>query len=254
MHMFCKYTFFTIVFTFVFINLSIAQDKESKGTSKEKIAIAEKAIKDLKEGILIVRLKSKHSKISKLQSLSSSKDVDNATKARIKNTLKREIEERNTLNNQIVKGFEEFYYFSTVYFMYDTSSISLKNGVQEGIFLNNNLEVDPTIKLNNKPFFVLRYGTTDLNNTSGIEAWVVMNKQLEDMERPFPYHAALKGIDNFKQLLREAFDPRTKAERKALKKRLKGSNSMDKTAIKLNSKFRLYHSRVLVKERGTIYD
>ncbi len=160
----------------------------------ERKAIAEQSIKDLNNGTLILRLKSKRNKIKKLKELLSAPDIKEGVRVKLSKELGRTIDERNRYNITLVDAFENHYSFSNIYYMYDTASVSLKNGTRKGIFLDKNLEFDPNIEIPEGNFFVVKTGTTNATSTTGVEAIVIMNKELKDMQRPFPYYVRLNSI------------------------------------------------------------
>ncbi len=168
--------------------------KAQELSRSERKAAAKEAIKTLKDGTLVLRLKSKNNKITAIEKLLSSKDLNEATRNRLRKNLKSTIEQRNKYNVSLTQAFENHYSFSNIYYMYDTASVSLKRGVTSGIFLDNSLELDPAIKIPDGDFFVIKTGTTDSSSTTGVEALVIMDKNLKDLERPFPYYVRINSI------------------------------------------------------------
>lgn len=163
-------------------------------TKKENLIIAEKAIKDLKGGTLVFRMKSKNNKITKLQELIDSPDISASTRNTLIQELDYTIYERDYFNTALTYAFEKYYNFSNIYFMYDTASILLKDGQRSGIFLNKDLQADPTIEIPEGEFFVIKVGNTDSSSTTGIEALVVMDRNLTDLKSPFPYYVRINSI------------------------------------------------------------
>lgn len=160
----------------------------------ERKQIAERAINDLKGGVLILRLKSKRNKITKLEELIASPKVKEVDKKKLRKELERTIDNQNRENLTLTEAFEKYYTFSDIYYMYDTASVSLKNGVKSGIFLNKNLELDESISIPKGEFFIIRTGTTDSGSTTGVDAMVIMDSKLKDMNRPFPYYVRVNSI------------------------------------------------------------
>ena len=188
-----------LIFIF-FIGLFFSIDCLAQKLSRaDRRAIAERAIEDLENGSLVLRLKSKRNKIRELNKLLANPDlnVNNVLKSRLKKKLERTIADRDRYNLILIKAFETHYTFSDVYYMYDTATISLRDGERKGIFLNEKMELDPSIEMKEGPFFIMRGGNTDNTTTTGISGLVVMNAELEDMQRPFPYFTRSKKIDNF---------------------------------------------------------
>lgn len=184
-----KLTFLLLFGAFYFME-GQAQTK----SKSEQRTIARQAIKDLKGGTLIIRLNSKRKKIEKLEELLGGADLEEKFRKRLSNELKKTIEERNHYNLSLSNAFDQYYSFSNIYYMYDSASISLRNGQRKGIFLDKKLEEDSDIEIPEGPFFVIKVGSTDLASTTGIQALVMMTAQLEDLARPFPYYVRLNSI------------------------------------------------------------
>ena len=193
------------IFIFLFNLLSFLPVLAQQTAKEIQVATAEQAIQDLKNGALIVRLQSKNNKIQKLEELIASPEVSASKKEQLRKELTATIDDRNRYNIELVTAITDLYSFSQVYFMYDTASISLKNGTRNGIFLNANMEYDPGITLKEDHFFVLRTGTTDSSTTTGLSALVIMDDKLKDMKRPFPYYVRINSV---KRLFVRIFNPK----------------------------------------------
>lgn len=183
---------FIALFCLGFTLIGNAQVEEL--SRSERKAIARKAIQSLKNGTLVVRLKSKNNKIKKIEELLASNELKESTRARLRKELTSTIDQRNKYNTSLTNAFSNLYSFSNVYYMYDTASVSLKKGVKSGIFLDKNLELDPSIKIPEGDFFIVKTGTTNSTSTTGIQALVIMDKNLKDLSRPFPYYVRINSI------------------------------------------------------------
>ncbi len=165
---------------------------EEKST-KDTLADGKQAVADLKEGALIVRLKSKSKKIDALEKLFQDGAI---SKASYEAGVQRVIKERTRENKKIAEAFLNYYDFSAVYIIYDSSSTLVAKGTTKDIFLNENLELDPTIQLKETPVVFTRIGRTDLSDTSGMIGMIFQNQQFEDLTRPFPYFLRLYPLGN----------------------------------------------------------
>lgn len=168
----------------------VAQDLPAK----DRKVIAVQAIKELKDGTMILRLKSKNNKITKLNELLAAPTLNDVNRLKITEELEETIAERDNYNQTLIDAFDKYYSFSKLYLMYDTASISLKNGVRSGIFLDKSLNPDPTIEIPEGPFYLVRTGTTDSSSTTGVAAIVIMDRHLKDMLRPFPYYVRTNDL------------------------------------------------------------
>lgn len=198
------------VYFFLMLVLIPITTQAQELTKVERTEKAKQAIEDLEGGTLVLRLKSKNNKISKLEELMASPTIKDETKNKLRKELENTIDERNRYNLSLTNAFEEHYKFSDIYYIYDTASLSLKKGARSGIFLNKNLELDPSISIPDGTFFVIRTGTTDSSTTTGVEALVIMDQNLKDLVRPFPYYVRVNSISrlftrvfNHKKLVRK---------------------------------------------------
>ena len=167
-------------------------------------AMAKKDIVLLKGGALLVRLKTSENKIVALRKADREKQ---ALKA---------VEWQKAQNQKIVKAFKTYFDFAPVYFFYSEHSDNVRQGKYKGIFLNENLELDSTIVLDNRPVYTAEYTAikqdtfvqfshNELEQTGnfqsewvpryygqpnmGFRAIVVKNQNFEQMVEPFPYYA-----------------------------------------------------------------
>jgi hypothetical protein len=171
---------------------------------------AEKSIVTLKGGALVVRLKTKRNKIEKLKEAIASPNLNNKDKNRLQKELESTIAERDKYNTELVASFDVYYSFSAVYFMYDTSSVALKNGTKSGFLLNKNLEVDSKISITQDSFFVAYTGTLDATDKTGLEALILMDDRFEVLPSPFPYYIR---ANHFGRVLELIFSPKNTIKR-----------------------------------------
>lgn len=155
------------------------------------------AIKDLRNGTLIIRLPSNQRKMTALQ---DALENDDNTKRRAK-WLEKELaatrEETRTFNNNMYRAFRESYNFSDIRFTYDYFTPELKAGNFQGHLLNAELEPDASITLEQKPAFILSFGRTNKDYSDGVEAMVVLGEQLKSPPPPFPYYQRLNDFQKF---------------------------------------------------------
>lgn len=166
---------------------------------KRRDAISNWQINQLKEGALVVRLKTNKALIEALKS------QGNTTLA-----LEKE-KEQHVVNMNTYAAYKDYYDFSKIYFIFSNSSDSLLNGARSGIFLDSNLNVDPTISMNEK-FYLLAERDYGYNSSIGfvkedsarkvIEAGnpvremavVLKNKYGHQLKGPFPYSVKEKNF------------------------------------------------------------
>ncbi len=157
-------------------------------------------INQLKEGALVVKLKTKNLLIN---SLLKKGDVEGAEQVKL---------ETRATNLSVMRAYSQNYNFSKLYFIYSNSSDSLFNGIRENIFLDSSLTIDPKIKMLEK--FYLIAETDNLYNSSigfvredtakyireeGSQTMtdlpiVIKNKFGHQLKRPFPFSAGVRLI------------------------------------------------------------
>lgn len=141
---------------------------------------AEQLLEKLSTGVLIVRLHSDRRKIDELERLSSRPGMDEKAKKRFHKMLETTREENLAENRAIMDAIHLNYDFSEIFFMHDTASHLLKSGAKSGYFLNQDLEIDPSITLNNDNWLILH-----LRRESPV-LFVVLDQELNQVTRPFP--------------------------------------------------------------------
>jgi hypothetical protein len=160
---------------------------------KRRRTVSAWQINQLKNGALVVRLKTNHLLISQLKKRG---EEHLAEKARL---------EQAAVNVSMIKAYLHNYNFSKVYFIYSHSSDSLLNGTRSGIFIDTTLKVNPSITMPEK-FYLIAEPDYIYNSSLGfvredsarsvVEAGnpsssekpiVVKNKYGHQLKSPFPY-------------------------------------------------------------------
>jgi hypothetical protein len=166
-------------------------------------AMAERQIIQLHDGYLVVRLKTYDKSIAAYRQ---------AGKNKLANKL--EIQYR-AINLYLMKAFLENYNFSKVLFIKAQDSRKLVSEHQN-IFLNSRLEIDPSIKMDDKPYFLAEYGTLMSNDRVSNNSFVVTHTEessypstsaaifiadtsLTQLKEPFPFFVLLNFNDYFEQ-------------------------------------------------------
>ncbi|MFK7935171.1 MAG: hypothetical protein AB8G22_16790 [Saprospiraceae bacterium] len=217
---------FSLILMFFIFNIANAQNTTKQATLER----AENAIRTLSDGILVVRLQSNQKKIKALEDLVENKKMS----ARNLKNLNRELEETkiNTKekNSLLMKSFADNYNFSDVLFMYDYDTEKLLTAEQEGYFLGKDLIVDAKLSLNDNNFLTLRFGTTDLATTSGVEGMIITDQELKDLDIPFPYAYKEGG---FMYVFDKLFDGKNAAGR-----------NYPRIIARMNKKLKKYYNEV----------
>jgi hypothetical protein len=197
-------SYFIILF-FILVTLSITgqsivvtdypdyKDREQhKRFLKKRKTVSEWQINKLKEGALIVKLRTNDLVIAALKKQGNDKLAE-------KKTL-----EQYAINKTIVIAFLDYYKFSKVYFMYSHYHDSLLKGKRTDIFLDSNLQIDKAIILKEN-FYLLAEKDFVYNSSIGFVKedsaktvhekgsvanevlLVIKNKYGHQLKNPFPY-------------------------------------------------------------------
>ena len=156
-------------------------------------------INELKEGALVVRLKTNKMLIEEL------------TKQGHPDLARQKLLEQYAVNKNTMFAYKENLTFCKVYFIYSNSSDSLLNGIRQGIFLDTNLILDPHIVMNEK-FYLLAERDYAYNSSIGFVmedsarsvkekgnavremAIIIKNKYGHQLKSPFPYYVKEKNF------------------------------------------------------------
>lgn len=162
---------------------------------KRRKMISAWQINKLKEGALVVKLKTNKFLIEALEK------EGNKAMAEQKRL------EMLAVNLNISRAFRANYKFSKLYFTYTTYGDSLLNGKRSGIFLDSTLKIDPSITMN-ESFYLVSESDALYNSSIGfvpedsakkvVEQGnptlsdvpiVLKNKYGHQLKRPFPFYA-----------------------------------------------------------------
>jgi hypothetical protein len=156
-----------------------------------RIAIAKSALKKLKDKstTLIVRLPSNNKKMLELERLAQSKTLEPQKAKRMQEILVTTRTMTPAFNTRLMTSFYENYDFSEVLFIHDTASISLKNGVTSGIFLNKRVQTDPSITLKTTEYLILHIDYDGFPEAMNINDFDVLDMQLKKLPNPVPQDA-----------------------------------------------------------------
>lgn len=144
------------------------------------------AIRDLKEGFLIIRIPAYRAKIDTLQAMIS-RSGDSSTQARLQKLLNEAIGERDSLFSDYTKAFREEYNFSKVsyYFDYEGRHISAAH------FYHLDGTPMPKDEFDLKRVFYLYFERT---NESHIDALVIYDVEGKAVPAPFPNNFTRGGF------------------------------------------------------------
>ncbi|MBK0401735.1 hypothetical protein I5M27_01985 [Adhaeribacter sp. BT258] len=166
--------------------------KSNRTAGKKKQTIpsdiqARTHIQNLKNGVLLVRLRTSEKAISSLEK---------AGNEQMAATLKRRQEAEN---KRLIAAFQQHFKFCPVYFFFSTNSEKIKAGNYMGGFVNENLQPAADPQITERNYYVAeitdleqyRPEPDDLNASNNAEvsfkALVVRDNDFHQLTKPFPY-------------------------------------------------------------------
>ncbi len=160
--------------------------------------LVSQAKRQLKNGVLIVLLKTNAKRIQQLEILSRSSEYSEKQKQNV--LLKIAAIKKETLlkNQALIEGFNREYRFSEVYFAFDTSLTSIQKGIKKGIFVNDNLSIDKSISIETNHIYFCRYGLVSTSQEK--EGLVITDINNKKIPRPFP-SVSVSGASGFLLIL-----------------------------------------------------
>lgn len=165
---------------------------------KRRTAVAKWQINQLKNGTLVVRLRTNQKQIEGLKKMGK---ADLATQMEYQTMA---------INKNIILAFTKYYTFSKVYFLFSQYSDSLLNGKRKGIFVDSNLVVNPQIEMKENFYLIAEkddvYNSSigfvnedtarfvkEMGNASTEAAIVIKNKYGHQLKDPFPHFVKNKS-------------------------------------------------------------
>lgn len=179
-----------LLFIVLMLGSNVFAQRDDIVLTKEKKEFAFNSIKELKDGALVVRLKTNHRKIEIIERNLNNPNLTKAQRKRQEAILEGTLKTRDEFNEAIANMFLDSFTFCPVYVMYDTCSSALNRGVREGLFLGKDNKVDPTIKINETDIFIVNYKKSGAEFPFDV---LRVRKLKEKLEDPFPYYIALRA-------------------------------------------------------------
>ncbi len=144
---------------------------------------AHKQIKNLKEGVLLIRLDSGHAKFDLLEE--SGHVVNEQTK-------KAYLASKEKVMTETIDAFDKYYKFSKYFFFYDYDQNKILHADFQGVLFNSNkqlVEIDD-LNLDSNNIFIAQVGKViyfDAMNKY-YEGLVLKDHQLRQLDNSFPYY------------------------------------------------------------------
>ena len=145
------------------------------------------AIKELKEGYLIIRFPTYRAKIDTLYAMSA-RTTDPKNKGRLQKELQQTIEERDTLFADYIEAFKTKYTFSKVAYIFDYDARDLNTAH----YYNLDGESIAIADLSEGPLYYVFFERTQ---EDALDALVVYNRYMKKVPKPFPNDFTRGGIN-----------------------------------------------------------
>jgi len=154
----------------------------------KRASIARDHIRQLHDGTLIIRLRSKSNNIEAMKKALASDKLSSKRRKRLTKQLDKLISETEKENRKIIHAVTKHYTFSDYRIVRDTSIHQLFEKKEKGYFINSEHEVDPELSLDfSKPVYILKYGPTKKSDNSRQEGLIITDFENNELESPFPY-------------------------------------------------------------------
>jgi hypothetical protein len=125
-------------------------EKKKKKFKQELHASTKEQIHQLKNGALLVRLKTRTNAIVALRKMGEHTKADAIQ------------QQQAAFNSDIIHAFRKNFNFCPVYFFYSDYSDTIKaKRLDKVVFLNDSLQPDPTVKFEKKNFLIADFGTVE---------------------------------------------------------------------------------------------
>lgn len=203
------------LFSLLFVSPSYAQVGRKLRDSEIDQLNAERQIKELRQNVLLFRLRTRQPLIDAL--MKSGREAE--AKEIEQNQLKK--------NRELIAAFSSYFDFCPVYFFTSNYSTFILNGALDSIpFLDDSANINPNLKVESELYFVaeiapLAADTASFENgtylaetedglvrrtayagggNSGFEALIFKSSALYQLRRPFPYYSrTLQSLPIFRR-------------------------------------------------------
>ncbi|MEA3495674.1 MAG: outer membrane beta-barrel protein [Bacteroidota bacterium] len=170
------------------LNFIIDQNSLNENLTKNK-EISYKQIKEMKNAVLVVRLKSSSNKI---KALKEKGDFDMAKKVE---------QEQRKENLEILRTFKKHFDFCKVYFVSNKNTAEVKKNGFKNVFLNDSLVIDKNIIVKTNKIFVAEFGIIDQQEEGNpvisdaeIHALIIKNENFKQLHTPFPFYVNINDF------------------------------------------------------------
>lgn len=146
-------------------------------------------IQDLRQGQVLVRLKSHHKKLEALNRELSRPDSDPEYRKRVEKEIRAIVSDRDSFNLNLMKAMKEHFVFCRSHFYYDKDHQLLKSkGYRAPLYLDSLLQPMSEARFANDKFVIIAQGRT---KGQDMEAFLFIDSTGVPLPGPFPSHLRL---------------------------------------------------------------
>ncbi len=152
---------------------------------QEPVSEAARHVLELKKGVLVVVLPTRHKKIAELERLLSAEGLSDKSRRRLERLLEQTRASVQSLQRALRAAFRDAYRFSEVAFAYDYEVVRHR---PSELSLTDVRGAPFALSPGQAVYFAM-LGRTDARTGSSMEALLLFDAQREVLRRPFPYYA-----------------------------------------------------------------
>ncbi|MEA3504078.1 MAG: hypothetical protein U9R32_02630, partial [Bacteroidota bacterium] len=172
----------------------LLNNREPKKVSYKQIKQikSEEQIHELKNGTLLVRLKTSVNKINALKEMGHFEKADKVK------------EEQKIENKKIVAAFNKSFNFCDIVFFYSDKSKNVMDRDFDNVFLNENLEIDKKIKIDtDKEFFIAEFSGIEQDTTKHFSHYSYKQDEKGEFRKIPNYYSPSTEIDFYALVIRD---------------------------------------------------
>lgn len=149
-------------------------------------ATAGEQIEQLKNGVLLVRLRTLEGKAAALQEIGQDEEALKVEK------------EQELQNKYIMRGFSQLFDFCPVYFFYSTHAKQVRAQDFAGVIFDAEGRPVAPEELSNKPYFIAHYGEYDEPGANSVntelKGVIIRDRDFVQLAPPFPSSASINSF------------------------------------------------------------
>ena len=211
-----KLTFIALILFGLFYQGNTQSEICNDWTLQERRELAAEWINEIAASGIVVVMESRSRQISYLES--QLKKTKNDKSERSKKRTQKQLDELTAKAldkaEETIEAFNEHFEFSDIYFIWDHDMRHVLNQSDTALFLANDLTYldNSPFEATNEVYFLIRGRADRSSGRSGMEGFLIRNKELNPLCAPFPFFLA-RNQNNFFNVIFSIFNPDLYSER-----------------------------------------